>query len=224
MNCLKELKQHYGATEGYALYRMVMEECFGLTHTDILLGKDSQISEENQAKLLEIIGRLLRNEPVQYVLGHAWFCGHRFRVRSGVLIPRPETELLVQKALELGREMKGLANSEVLDIGTGSGCIAISMALSGCRVTAMDISESALDVAKENAAELNAEVAFMQENILQPSPVGQQWDIIVSNPPYICLHEAEDMERNVLDYEPHNALFVPDTDPLIFYRAGYAWR
>jgi release factor glutamine methyltransferase len=219
MNCLKELKQHYGATEGYALYRMVMEECFGLTHTDILLGKDSQISEENQAKLLEIIGRLLRNEPVQYVLGHAWFCGHRFRVRSGVLIPRPETELLVQKALELGREMKGLANSEVLDIGTGSGCIAISMALSGCRVTAMDISESALDVAKENAVELNAEVAFMQENILQPSPVGQQWDIIVSNPPYICLHEAEDMERNVLDYEPHNALFVPDTDPLIFYRA-----
>ena len=219
MNCLKELKQHYGATEGYALYRMVMEECFGLTHTDILLGKDSQISEENQAKLLEIIGRLLRNEPVQYVLGHAWFCGHRFRVRSGVLIPRPETELLVQKALELGREMKGLANSDVLDIGTGSGCIAISMALSGCRVTAMDISESALDVAKENAVELNAEVAFMQENILQPSPVGQQWDIIVSNPPYICLHEAEDMERNVLDYEPHNALFVPDTDPLIFYRA-----
>lgn len=219
MNCLKELKQHYGATEGYALYRMVMEECFGLTHTDILLGKDSQISEENQAKLLEIIGRLLRNEPVQYVLGHAWFCGHRFRVRSGVLIPRPETELLVQKALELGREMKGLANSEVLDIGTGSGCIAISMALSDCRVTAMDISESALDVAKENAVELNAEVAFMQENILHPSPVGQQWDIIVSNPPYICLHEAEDMERNVLDYEPHNALFVPDTDPLIFYRA-----
>ena len=219
MNCLKELKQHYGATEGYALYRMVMEECFGLTHTDILLGKDSQISEENQAKLLEIIGRLLRNEPVQYVLGHAWFCGHRFRVRSGVLIPRPETELLVQKALELGREMKGLANSDVLDIGTGSGCIAISMALSGCRVTAMDISESALDVAKENAVELNAEVVFMQENILQPSPVGQQWDIIVSNPPYICLHEAEDMERNVLDYEPHNALFVPDTDPLIFYRA-----
>lgn len=219
MNCLKELKQHYGATEGYALYRMVMEECFGLTHTDILLGKDSQISEENQAKLLEIIGRLLRNEPVQYVLGHAWFCGHRFRVRSGVLIPRPETELLVQKALELAREMKGLANSEVLDIGTGSGCIAISMALSGCRVTAMDISESALDVAKENAVELNAEVVFMHENILQPSPVGQQWDIIVSNPPYICLHEAGDMERNVLDYEPHNALFVPDTDPLIFYRA-----
>ena len=165
MNCLKELKQHYGATEGYALYRMVMEECFGLTHTDILLGKDSQISEENQARLLEITGRLLKNEPVQYVLGHAWFCGHRFAVRPGVLIPRPETELLVQTALELGRGMDGVAAPEVLDIGTGSGCIAISMALAGCRVTAMDISEDALGIAMENASALNAEVAFNHENI-----------------------------------------------------------
>ena len=219
MNCLKELKQHYGTAEGYALYRLVMEECFGLTHTDILLGKDNQISEENQARLLEITGRLLKNEPVQYVLGYADFCGHRFAVRPGVLIPRPETELLVQKALERGRDMDSVTRPEVLDIGTGSGCIAISMALAGCHVTAMDISEEALDIAIENAANLNAEVAFVHENILHPSPTSQQWDIVVSNPPYICLHEVEDMERNVLDYEPHNALFVPDTDPLIFYRA-----
>lgn len=219
MNCLKELKQHYGTAEGYALYRLVMEECFGLTHTDILLGKDNQISEENQARLLEITGRLLKNEPVQYVLGYADFCGHRFVVRPGVLIPRPETELLVQKALELGRGMDGVACPQVLDIGTGSGCIAISMALAGCHVTAMDISEEALGIAMENAANLNAEVAFVHENILRPSPTAQQWDVIVSNPPYICLHEAEEMERNVLDYEPHSALFVPDTDPLIFYRA-----
>ena len=219
MNCLKELKQHYGTAEGYALYRLVMEECFGLTHTDILLGKDSQISEENQARLLEITGRLLKNEPVQYVLGYAVFCGHKFAVRPGVLIPRPETELLVHKALELGRGMDGVACPQVLDIGTGSGCIAISMALAGCHVTAMDISEEALGIAMENAANLNAEVAFVHENILRPSPTAQQWDIIVSNPPYICLHEAEEMERNVLDYEPHSALFVPDTDPLIFYRA-----
>ncbi len=219
MNCLKELKQHYGTAEGYALYRLVMEECFGLTHTDILLGKDSQISEENQARLLEITGRLLKNEPVQYVLGYAVFCGHKFAVRPGVLIPRPETELLVQKALELGCGMDGVACPQVLDIGTGSGCIAISMALAGCHVTAMDISEEALGIAMENAANLNAEVAFVHENILRPSPTAQQWDVIVSNPPYICLHEAEEMERNVLDYEPHSALFVPDTDPLIFYRA-----
>lgn len=219
MNCLKELKQHYGTAEGYALYRLVMEECFGLTHTDILLGKDNQISEENQARLLEITGRLLKNEPVQYVLGYADFCGHRFVVRPGVLIPRPETELLVQKALELGHGMDGVTEPEALDIGTGSGCIAVSMALAGCRVTAMDISEEALEIAMQNAATLNAEVAFVHENILQPSRTAQQWHVIVSNPPYICLHEAEAMERNVLDYEPHNALFVPDTDPLIFYRA-----
>lgn len=219
MNCLKELKQHYGTAEGYALYRLVMEECFGLTHTDILLGKDNQISEENQARLLEITGRLLKNEPVQYVLGYADFCGHRFAVRPGVLIPRPETELLVQKALELGRGMDGVTEPEALDIGTGSGCIAVSMALAGCRVTAMDISEEALRIAMQNATALNAEVAFVHENILQPSRTAQQWHVIVSNPPYICLHEAEAMERNVLDYEPHNALFVPDTDPLIFYRA-----
>lgn len=219
MNCLKELKQHYGTAEGYALYRLVMEECFGLTHTDILLGKDNQISEENQARLLEITGRLLKNEPVQYVLGYADFCGHRFAVRPGVLIPRPETELLVQKALELGYGMEGVTEPEALDIGTGSGCIAVSMALAGCRVTAMDISEEALGIAMQNATALNAEVAFVHENILQPSRTAQQWHVIVSNPPYICLHEAEAMERNVLDYEPHNALFVPDTDPLIFYRA-----
>ena len=219
MNCLKELKQHYGTAEGYALYRLVMEECFGLTHTDILLGKDNQISEENQARLLEITGRLLKNEPVQYVLGYADFCGHRFAVRPGVLIPRPETELLVQKALELVHGMNGVTEPEALDIGTGSGCIAVSMALAGCRVTAMDISEEALGIAMQNATTLNAEVAFVHENILQPSRTAQQWHVIVSNPPYICLHEAEAMERNVLDYEPHNALFVPDTDPLIFYRA-----
>lgn len=219
MNCLKELKQHYGTAEGYGLYRLVMEECFGLTHTDILLGKDNQISEENQARLLEITGRLLKNEPVQYVLGYADFCGHRFAVRPGVLIPRPETELLVQKALELVHGMDGVAEPEALDIGTGSGCIAVSMALAGCRVTAMDISEEALGIAMQNATALNAEVAFVHENILQPSRTAQQWNVIVSNPPYICLHEAEAMERNVLDYEPHNALFVPDTDPLIFYRA-----
>ena len=219
MNCLKELKQHYGTAEGYALYRLVMEECFGLTHTDILLGKDNQISEENQARLLEITRRLLKNEPVQYVLGYADFCGHRFAVRPGVLIPRPETELLVQKALELVHGMDGVTEPEALDIGTGSGCIAVSMALAGCRVTAMDISEEALEIAMQNVTALNAEVAFVHENILQPSRTAQQWHVIVSNPPYICLHEAEAMERNVLDYEPHNALFVPDTDPLIFYRA-----
>ena len=106
MNCLKELKQHYGASEGYALYRLVMEECFGLTHADILLGKDSQISEENKVRLEEITTRLLENEPVQYILGYAHFYGHRFRVRSGVLVPRPETELISFFVLNPGAKIK----------------------------------------------------------------------------------------------------------------------
>ena len=219
MNCLKELRLHYGASEGYALYRLVMEECFGLTHADILLGKDSQISEENKVRLEEIVTRLLENEPVQYILGYAHFHGRRFNVRSGVLIPRPETELLVDKVLELVQSAGEGCQPKVLDIGTGSGCIAISLALAGCMVTAMDISEKALDVASENASMHNAEVTFMHENILQPSSSAGRWDVIVSNPPYVCLREAEEMERNVLDHEPHLALFVPDTDPLIFYRA-----
>lgn len=219
MNCLSELKRHYGNAEGYALYRLLMEECFHLSHTDILLGKDSLISEEKQALLREITERLLKNEPVQYILGYTHFHGHRFNVRNGVLIPRPETELLVDKALELGRQTTGNIPTRTLDIGTGSGCIAISLALEGHKVTAMDISEEALHIAQENATELNAEVNFVHENILHPSTTPQQWDIIVSNPPYVCLHEAEEMERNVLEHEPHLALFVPDTDPLIFYRA-----
>lgn len=219
MNCLQELKLHYGPSEGYALYRMVMEECFNLSHTDILLGKDSHISEEKQNRLEEITSRLLKNEPIQYILGYAWFHGQRFNVRNGVLIPRPETELLVDKVLKMAQTHTENTSTKILDIGTGSGCIAISLALAGHKVTAMDISEDALNIAQENAIILEADVDFVHENILHPSASSEQWDIIVSNPPYICLHEAEEMERNVLDHEPHLALFVPDTDPLIFYRA-----
>lgn len=219
MECLQELKQHYGDSEGYALYRMIMEECFGLSYTDILLGKDSQIPEDDKVRLDEITGRLLKNEPIQYILGYAMFYGHRFHVAPGVLIPRPETELLVYHALEKVQDMKLTQPAHILDIGTGSGCIAISMALAGCRASALDISEDALTIASDNAGRLGAEVSFIRENILHPSDTKQQWDLIVSNPPYICLHETENMERNVLEYEPIQALFVPDYEPFIFYKA-----
>jgi release factor glutamine methyltransferase len=217
MNCLQELKRHYGASEGYALYRMIMEECFGLSHVDILLGKDNLISEENQARLSEITERLLKNEPIQYVLGYAKFCGHKFVVKPGVLIPRPETEELVDLVSSITSCFQGAP--KVLDIGTGSGCIAVSLALRGCKVSAFDVSEQALGIAKENADMFNVDIDFVHENILHPSPSCEKWDIIVSNPPYVCATEAHEMSQNVLQYEPHIALFVPDADPLIFYRA-----
>lgn len=224
MNHLQELKSHYGSSEGRALYRMVMEECFGLTHTDILLGKDNEISTEQQQRLDEITERLLKNEPIQYILGRATFCGHSFEVCPGVLIPRPETEKLVSTVSTICSAIPSTdVPPSILDIGTGSGSIAVSLALEGYRVSAMDISPTALEVAERNATRLGAVITFFQDDILQPTHTAPRWDVIVSNPPYICLHEAAEMEPNVLMHEPHQALFVPDTDPLIFYRAIAAY-
>ena len=224
MNHLQELKSHYGSSEGRALYRMVMEECFGLTHTDILLGKDNEISTEQQQRLDEITERLLKKEPIQYILGRATFCGHSFEVCPGVLIPRPETEKLVSTVSTICSAIPSTdVSPSILDIGTGSGSIAVSLALEGYRVSAMDISPTALEVAERNATRLGAVITFFQDDILQPTHTDPRWDVIVSNPPYICLHEAAEMEPNVLMHEPHQALFVPDTDPLIFYRAIAAY-
>jgi len=211
---MQRLLSVYPQREARALYMLVMEVAFGLTPTQVLMGKDNELSLDKQALLQNIIDRLLRKEPVQYVLGQADFCGHTFHVEPGVLIPRPETEGLVRIISQ-----QSPTPGSVLDIGTGSGCIAISLALLGYQVTAFDISLDALRIAKENAQRLQADVNFRQEDILHPTPTQQQWDVIVSNPPYICQREAAQMDSNVLDYEPHVALFVPDTDPLLFYRA-----
>ena len=214
MNHMQRLLSVYPQREARALYMLVMEVAFGLTPTQVLTGKDKDLSLDKQTLLQNIIDRLLRKEPVQYVLGQADFCGHAFHVEPGVLIPRPETEGLVGLIAQ-----HSPTPCSVLDIGTGSGCIAISLALMGHQVTAFDISPEALRIAQENARRLQAGVDFRQEDILHPSPSKQQWDVIVSNPPYICQKEAAQMDSNVLDYEPHIALFVPDTDPLLFYRA-----
>ena len=214
MKYLQELSAIYPQREARALYMLVMEVAFGLDSTQVLLGKDNELSSDKQALLQNIIDRLLRKEPVQYVLGQADFCGHTFHVEPGVLIPRPETEGLVRLISQ-----QSPTPCSVLDIGTGSGCIATSLAILGYQVTAFDISLDALRIAKENAQKLQAKVDFHQEDILHPSPTKQQWDVIVSNPPYICQKEAAQMDSNVLDYEPHLALFVPDADPLLFYRA-----
>ena len=212
---LDALQQVYPPGEARALLRLVMETRFSLSHTDFLLGKDRELSAEHKAELEIIVERLLRKEPVQYILGVSEFCGHRFHVEPGVLIPRPETEEMVRSLIG-HPDRKG---KRLLDIGTGSGCIAVSLALAGYQVTAFDISPLALSIAQENAERLGAEVVFACEDILHPTHDYGRFDIIVSNPPYVCRSEASEMEENVLHYEPHLALFVPDEDPLLFYRA-----
>lgn len=216
MNALKQLQQRYDGGEARALYELILGRRFGLTRTDILLGKDTTLSAKDKAELQIIVDRVAKGEPVQYVLGSEEFCGRSFLVNPDVLIPRPETQQLVELV-----EQNVASGSTILDIGTGSGCIAITLALAGYKVTALDVSEEALAVAKQNAERLGAEVEFVKEDILSLALTGEvgRGSAIVSNPPYICESEAPTMDENVLDHEPHLALFVPDDDPLLFYRA-----
>lgn len=232
---LQRLNPVYGTGEARAIARLVLEERFGLSLTDIIFGKVNELSRENSQELEKIIVRLENSEPVQYILGYQDFCGHRFHVAPGVLIPRPETELLTPLTTIEGIKttIEGItrgANNpgfSLLDIGTGSGCIAISWALAypEAHVEGWDISLDALRIAQGNAESLGAKnVNFRQVDILDErnipadNPPGG-WNVIVSNPPYICRSEAADMEQNVLEHEPDTALFVPDDDPLLFYRA-----
>ena len=230
MNAIKQLQQRYGSREARALYELVLGRRFGLSRTDILLGKDTTLSADDKAELQIIVDRVAKGEPVQYVLGSEEFCGRDFLVTPDVLIPRPETQQLVRLV-----EQNIAPGSSVLDIGTGSGCIAITLALAGYRVSALDVSDEALAIARKNAERLGAEVEFRKEDIAPSSvpspeeegreetlpPRGEVWRgaAIVSNPPYICESEAATMDDNVLLHEPHLALFVPDDDPLLFYRA-----
>ncbi len=204
----------YDEREAQAVARLVLEEHFGLTMADVLTGR-----MPDEAELTGIQQRLLTGEPVQYVLGWTEFGGRRFAVRPGVLIPRPETYELCQWISLMGP-------CEVLDVGTGSGCIACTLAAEqpDARVTGWDVSPAALEIARENAKRTNVHVSFEQVDVLrQCRSIGGKWDLIVSNPPYVCEREKGAMERNVLDYEPHLALFVPDDDPLLFYRAIAAY-
>ena len=208
----------YGDGEAKAIARLVFEVRFGLSMSDICLGKDTQLSANNQTELKGITDRLLEQEPIQYVLGQADFCGRTFIVNEHVLIPRPETEDLCRWI----NSQDTCPRVRLLDIGTGSGCIAITLAAMypKAEVTAWDISPEALEVARENAKRTHVNVSFEQIDILHlPSNLlHQTYDLIVSNPPYICNKERACMEANVLEHEPHTALFVPDDDPLLFYR------
>ena len=287
----KRLTAIYNEREAQAIVRTVLDALFGMSLTDICLGKVTQLSADDTTRLEKIMQRLEKSEPVQYVLGAEWFAGRLFDVAPGVLIPRPETEDLVKWACDeakekekednskeergkeekevskkgeaqkkeeqplsspLKEEKEGLRKGEdaskkeeqllssllksnkevpekgeetphpsILDIGTGSGCIAITVALAlpQARVTAWDISTDALAIAAGNAHKLGASVRFEHQDALSAPDDEERWDVIVSNPPYICDRERADMSDNVLSYEPELALFVPDNDPLLFYRA-----
>lgn len=210
------LQPYYTAEEVSALSRIVCCDLLGQAPTDYYMGKDIVLSSKKEQELEDILQRLSRFEPLQYIEGRTLFLGREFWVAPGVLIPRPETEELVELML---KEIP--ADARILDVGTGSGCIAISLAkeLPDALVTAWDVSPEALSVARANARKLQADVRFVECDVLacQVDEVGL-YDVIVSNPPYVTEAEKADMEPNVLQWEPSLALFVPDDDPLRFYR------
>lgn len=212
-----------GTGEATAVSREIMFDLKGWDLTQLAIRDGDPVSDFTVGRALDAARRVAAGEPVQYIFQSAPFYGMRFKVTPATLIPRPETAQLVDLIV---RRYGGSKDLRVLDIGTGSGCVAIALSrfLPFPRVTATDISAPALEVARENARTLKASVNFHQEDILAAIPRGNSFDIIVSNPPYIAEHERASMERNVLDHEPASALFVPDSDPLLFYRAiiGYA--
>ena len=231
----------YDAGEAQAIVRTVLDVEYGMTLTDIICGKVNELSSDEERNLEKIITRLQNGEPVQYVLGEADFAGRTFHVEPGVLIPRPETAELCQWIEEEVSSLDADDPKQILDICTGSGCIAITLGLTipNSEVTGWDISEDALRIAQGNVEMLKARNVRIeyQDALMLPkaaeaaeiseaaeSSLSKSWNIIVSNPPYICEKEKADMEKNVLEHEPSIALFVPDKEPLKFYRtiAEYA--
>lgn len=213
----QEITKRYDASEAESITYLLFESIAGTDRTSLIRQSQNEVDKITETKLLKALERIMKGEPVQYVTGEAWFYGHKFRIRPGALIPRPETEELVQLALESA----GKGKINILDIGTGSGCIAISLrkALPLSTVTATDISSEALAIARENAKNLEAEIDFLQNDILNEAEQEKLrlYDIIISNPPYIPQREREELEVHVREHEPALALFVTDERPMIFY-------
>ena len=206
----------YELNEAHSIAFILLEELFSISRMDILTQKEISFSKSNQKELVECLQKISLHTPIQHITKRGYFYDNNFIVNENVLIPRPETEELVHLILN---ENKTKENLSILDIGTGSGCIAITLDLNlkSSRVEAVDISSKALDVAKLNARNLMSKVKFSELDILNASLKVNHYDIIVSNPPYITNSEKVEMKKNVLDYEPHSALFVEDTIPLLFY-------
>ena len=213
----KMLAGYYPDAAASALAKMLLVEVLHFSTLELFGGKDKEVFKKDLDVLYEMSRRLQNQEPIQYIIGKETFCGMPFVVNRHVLIPRPETQDLVEWIAEEDQQTNPC---RLLDMGTGSGCIAISLAkkLPHVQVEAWDISGEALQVARQNALNNQVKVDFHQQDILSASPGIAEWNVIVSNPPYITNKEKAEMEANVLNWEPHTALFVPDHDPLLFYR------
>lgn len=211
------LRPIYGQRETEAIILLLFHHLKGWNRVDLIMHETDTLSPFVRSEIEGILSRLIHHEPIQYITGEARFHGLDFRVTPDVLIPRPETDELVDIICDRADSVPDL---RVLDIATGSGCIAVALArsLNFPKVTALDISPKALDVARDNARRLGATISFIEADIFSWTAPPSSFDIIVSNPPYIDDSEKADMEPNVLDYEPAAALFVPDNDPLVFYR------
>lgn len=208
----------YGKGETEAMLRLIWHHIRGWEPVDVVLHRDEEAGVSTVESFRSIASRLQKNEPLQYILGDTRFFGLRLRVNRDTLIPRPETEGLVQLILD---DYGSKPDLRVVDIGTGSGAIALALArnLTFPHVTAIDVSDGALSVAKENARELHVDVRFVKDDILADPDLHGEYDIVVSNPPYVLDSERKDMDANVLDYEPESAIFAPNSDAVAFYRA-----
>ncbi len=225
---LKQYKTHFfdslkniqDEQEIESFFFILTEYLHNLKRVDVALNPNFELSDAEVEKWNTILADLQQEKPIQYITGEAWFYGLQFEVNENTLIPRPETEELVEWIIESQKSKFQSQKLEILDIGTGTGCIPISLKLNlpQANVSAIDVSEQALDVAKRNAASNKVEINFILANILEVKDLNQHFDIIVSNPPYVRNLEKEEIKKNVLEYEPHLALFVEDTDALLFYR------
>ena len=216
------LKGEYSESEIHVLGMLILEKLTGFSRIWLLIHKELKLNDEQNIIASQYLERLKNHEPIQYILGETEFYGLKFKVNPSVLIPRPETEELVEWVKPPHPPKGGFLSGTptLLDVGTGSGCIAVALKkkFPSANVSAMDISPEALALAKENAALNEVNIEFIQDDILHPAATDRKWDAIVSNPPYIPASEQRYLHKNVTDFEPHLALFVQDNDPLIFYR------
>ena len=225
---IQELSPFYDAYEAESFIYLILENKHKLRQIDLALNHELSFTEDDYAVWDFLVNELKKEVPIQYLLGKTSFYGLDFEVNENVLIPRPETEELVEWIIKENKILDKTKKLKILDIGTGSGCIAVSLAknLPNAEVFAMDVSKKAIETAKRNAINNNARVTFMYKNVLELELLKYEYDIIVSNPPYVRNLEKEEIKKNVLDYEPHLALFVDDNDALVFYRkiAGLAQK